>query len=103
MKNLEHNQANISTCMKNMETNQVNLGATLKNVKTQIEQVAIYVRENPPKFFLSDAEKNTKQCMVVTLRSGKELEKPKKIENEKEEVEKSNIEIEKEEGREEND
>ena len=30
MKNLEHNQANIGTCMKNMEINQVGLGTSQK-------------------------------------------------------------------------
>ena len=82
MKNQEHNQATISTCMKNMETNQVNLGASLKNVETQMGQLAQSMRENPSKASLSDTEKNLKQCMIVTLRSGKELEGPKKTVNE---------------------
>ena len=64
MKNMEHNQANIGTCMKNMETNQVNLGASLKIVETQMGQLAQSLRENPLKFFSSDIEKNPKQCML---------------------------------------
>ena len=86
MKILEHNQANIGTCMKNMETNQVNLGASLKNVKTQMGQLALSLKDNPSKSFLSDTEKNLKQCVVVTLRSEKELEEPNKIENGREQV-----------------
>ena len=78
MKNIEHNQANIDTCMKNIETNQVRLGASLKNLETQMGQLAQSFTENPPKSFPSDIEKNPKQCMVVTLRSGKELDEPKK-------------------------
>ena len=41
--------------------------------------------------------------MAVTLRSGKELEEPKKIENEREQVEESKIEVEEEKGRPKND
>ena len=70
--------------MKNMETNQVNLGASLKNVETQMRKLAQSLRDNPSKAFLSDIDKNPKQCMAVTLRSGKELEEPKKIVNEEE-------------------
>ena len=71
MKNLEHNQANIGTCIQNMETNQVGLGASLKNLETQMGQLAQSSRENSLKSFSSDTKKNPKQCMVVTLRSGK--------------------------------
>ena len=80
MKNLKHNQTNIGTCIKNMETNHVELGASLKNLETQMGQLAQSLRENPPKSFPSDTEKNLKQCMVITLRSGKELDEHKKDE-----------------------
>ena len=86
MKNLEHNQANIDTCMKNMETNQVNLGASLKNLETQIRLLAQSLRENPPKYILSDTKKNPNQCMAMTLRSGKDLDEPKKIEDDEKQV-----------------
>ena len=76
MKNMENNQASIKNCMKNMETNHANLGASLKNLETQVGQLAQYVREQPPKSFPSDTETNPKQCMAVTLRSGKELNEP---------------------------
>ena len=83
MKNLEHNQANMGTCMKNMETNQVGLGASLKNLETQMVQLAQSLRENPPKSFSSDTKKNSKKCMAITLRSGKELDEHKKSEKAK--------------------
>ena len=83
MKNMEHNQVNIGTCMKNSETNQANLGASLKNVETQMGQLD----QNPPKSFPSDIERNPKQCMAVTLRSGKELDEPKKVEKDEKQVE----------------
>ena len=94
MNNLEHNQANIGTCMKNMETNQVRLGASLKNLETHMGQLVQSLRENPPKFFLSDIEKNLKQCMTVTLRSGKTLDEPKKNEKTENQVEHRNMEVE---------
>ena len=102
MKNLKHNQENIGTCMKNMETNQTNLGVSLKNLEIQMGQLAQSWKENPSKCFSSDTEKNLKQCLVVTLRSKKELDEPKKIENDKEQANKKNIEIEEENGESEN-
>ena len=80
MKNLENNQTSIKTCMKSMETNQTNLGAYLKNLETQMGKLVQSVREQPPKSFPSDTETNPKQCMVVTLRSGKELNEPQNVE-----------------------
>ena len=91
MKNLEHNQANIGTCMKNMEINPVGFGASLKNLETEMGQLAQYLRKNPPKSFLSDTEKNSKQCMVVALRSGKEVNEPKKNEKTEKQVEQKKI------------
>ena len=40
-------------------------------------QLAQSVREQPPKSFPSDIKPNSKKCMVVILRSGKELSEPK--------------------------
>ena len=91
MKGLESVQATMGTCMKNLEINQANLGASLKNVETQMRQLALSLKENPPKSFPSDTKKNPKQCMVVTLRSGKELDEPQKKENEREQAEKNKI------------
>ena len=52
------------------------------------------MRENPLKSFPSDTEKNSKQCMVVTLRSGKELTEPKKSEKDESKWREKNLEIE---------
>ena len=73
--------------MNNMETNQTNLRASLKNMETQMGKLAQSVREHPLKSFPSNTETNPKQCMDVTLRSGKELEEPKKNSNEEEQSE----------------
>ena len=99
MKNLENNQANIGTCMKNMKRtclNQANLGASLKNLETQIGQLAQSVREHPPKSFPSNTKINPKQCMAVTLRSGKKLDEPKNAEKDETQVQQKNMEAEKE-------
>ena len=66
--------------MKNIETNQVGLGASLKNMETQVGQLTQSLKDNPPKSFPSDIQKNLKQCMSITLRSGKKLDEPKKSE-----------------------
>ena len=52
------------------------------------------MRKNPPKSFPSDTEKNPKQCLEVTLRSGKELDEPKKNEKTEKQMENKNLEIE---------
>ena len=69
-----------------METNQANLRASMKNVETQMGQLAQYVRGHPLKSFPSATENNPKQCMVVTLRSGKELDEPKNVEKDENQV-----------------
>ena len=86
MKNLENNQASIETCMKNKETNQANLGASLKILETQMGQLAQSMREQPLKSFPSNTKTNPKQCMDVTLRSGKELNEPQNVEKVEDQV-----------------
>ena len=53
---------------------QSNTNASLKNLETQIGQLALAMKNQPKDAFPSDTRKNPKDCMVVTLRSGKELE-----------------------------
>ena len=52
------------------------------------------LRENPPKSFPSNIEKNPKQCMAITLRSGKKLDEPKKKEKTEKQVQHKNQEVE---------
>ena len=91
MKNMENIQSTMGACMKNMETNQSNFNATVKNLETQLEQVAQSLKQISSKFFPSDTEKNSKECMAITLRSGKELDDffvvEKQIDVEKNDVE----------------
>ena len=70
----------------------------MKNVETQMGQLAQFVRGHSPKSFPSDTETNPKQCMVVTLRSGKELDEPKNVEKDENQVQWKILEVEKEKG-----
>ena len=66
---------------------QANTNASLKNMETQVGQLALVMQNLSKDVFQSDTKKNPKDCMTVTLRSGKELEERrnenKKIEEEK--------------------
>ena len=59
------------------------------------------MKESSSKSFPSDMENNPKDCMAITLRSGKELGDSKEVENEKVEIEKEEVKMNKEEKREE--
>ena len=48
--------------------------ASLKNLETQIGQLALNLQNQMKDAFPSDTKKNPKDCMVVQLRSGKDLE-----------------------------
>ena len=65
---------------------QVNTNASLKNLGTQVGQLAITMQNQSKDSFPSDTRKNPKDCMVVTQRSGRELDEKiveKDIEEEK--------------------
>ena len=52
---------------------QKNTSASLKNLGTQVGQLALSMPNQSKGTFLSDTEKNPKDCMAVQLRSGKEV------------------------------
>ena len=61
---------------------QANINASLKNLETQVGQLALDMQNQSKDAFPSDIWKNPKDCMVVTLRSGREIrEKRIKEEN----------------------
>ena len=66
---------------------QANTNASLKNLETQVGQLALAIQNQSKDVFPCDTKKNPKDCMVVTLRSGKEPEErrneKKKTEDEK--------------------
>ena len=53
---------------------QANTNASLKNLKTQVGQLALAMQNQSRDSFLSDTKKTPKDCIAVTLRSGKELQ-----------------------------
>ena len=66
-----------------METNQANMGASLKNLETQGGQLAHSMKDNSSISFSSDTKKNPKDCMAITLWSGKKLGNSKEAKNKK--------------------
>ena len=69
---------------------QANTNASLKNLETQVGQLALAMQNQSKDAFPSDTKKNPKDCMVVTLRSSKEL---KERENEKKTTEEKHTKI----------
>ena len=56
---------------------QANTNASLKNLETQVGQLALTIQNQSKDAFPSDIRKNPKDCVVVTLRSGREIESKK--------------------------
>ena len=53
---------------------QTNTNASLKNLEIQIGKLTQTMQKEPKDSFPSDTRKNPKDCMVVTLRSGRALD-----------------------------
>ena len=51
-------------------------------METQVGQLALSLKKQSKDTFPSDTQKNPKDCLVVTLRSGNELQERKKKEKE---------------------
>ena len=60
---------------------QANTNASLKNLETQVGQLALSMQNQYRDSFPSDTKKNPKDCMTITLRSGREFQKRKEEEN----------------------
>ena len=77
----------------NSQIFQKTTNASLKNLETQIGQLALNLQNQMKDAFPSDTKKNPKDCMAVTLRSGKDLdEKTEKDESNKGEESSNNAE-----------
>ena len=63
---------------------QENINDSLKNLEIQIEQLALTMHNQSKDSFPSDTRKNPRDCMALTLRSGRELEERR---NEKKDTE----------------
>ena len=57
-----------------------NTNASLKKLETQVGKLAVNMLNQSRDFFPSDTKKNPKDCMALTLRSGKELQERKEAE-----------------------
>ncbi|XP_062103914.1 uncharacterized protein LOC133815042 [Humulus lupulus] len=64
------------TRLNNIETHCTNMGATMKTLETQVGQLANTMKNQMSRCFPSVTEKIPKECNVITLRSGKELDAP---------------------------
>ena len=70
----EQKFAELGATATNFKVFQNTTNATLKNLETQVGQLALTLQSQKKDAFPSDTKKNPKDCMVVQLRSGKELE-----------------------------
>ena len=66
---------------------QANTNDSLKNFETQVGQLALAMQNKSRDFFPSDTKKNPKDCMAITMRSGKELQEREETEKKKNEAE----------------
>ena len=73
----EHKFADLAAFQANTTMFQANTNASLKNLETQVGQLALAMPNQSKDAFPSDTRKNLKDCMVVTLRSGREIESRK--------------------------
>ena len=78
----EQKFADLETFQVNTTAFQANTNASLKNSETQVGQLALAMQNQFKDAFPGDIRKNPKDYMVVTLRSGREIESRK--ENKKE-------------------
>ena len=82
----EQKFAELEASNTNSQIFQKTTNASLKNLETQIGQLALNLQNQMKDAFPNDTNKNPKDCMVVQLRSGKELEeKTEKDESNEEE------------------
>ena len=79
----EQKFAELAAFQANINVFQANINDFLKNLETQVGQVALAMQNQSKDAFPSDTKKNPKDCMVVTLRSGRELESRKEDEQKK--------------------
>ena len=66
--------AKLAAFQENITVFQANTNAALKNLETQVGKLTLAMQNHPKDAFPSETRKNPKDCIVVTLRSGRELE-----------------------------
>ena len=73
----EHKFTELVAFQANKNVYQANTNASLKNLETQGGQLALVMQNQSKDAFPSDIKKNPKECMMVTLRSRREIESRK--------------------------
>ena len=86
----EHKFTELAVFQANTTVFQANTNTSLKNMETQVGLPTLAMQNQSRDFFPSDAKKNPKDCRVVTLRSGKELQGSEEVEKKKNEAENEN-------------
>ena len=79
----EQKFAELATFQANTTMFLDNTNASLKNLETQVGQLALAMQNQSMDAFLSDTRKNLKDCMAVTLISGREIERKREEEKKK--------------------
>ena len=73
----EHKFAELAAFQENTTLFQANTDASLKNLEVQVGQLAPNMQNKSRDSFPSDTKKNPKDCMEISLKSGRELHKRK--------------------------
>ena len=69
----EQNFVELAAFQANINVFQANTNAFLKNLETQVGQLALSMQNQHRDSFPNDTKNNPKECMKITLISGKEL------------------------------
>ena len=69
----EQKFAELAVFQSNTTVFQENKNASLKNLETDVGQLTQNLQNRSRDSFPSDTKKNPKDCMAITLRSGKEV------------------------------
>ena len=80
----EHKLSDLEAFKSDIQVFQKNTSASLKNLETQVGQLALNMPNQSKGTFLSDTQKNPKDCMAIQLRSGKEVGNDNKKEKKEE-------------------
>ena len=75
----EQKRSTLEAFKSDTQVFQKNASASLKNLETQVGQLALNMSHQSKGTFLSDTQKNPKDCMVVQLRSGQQQQERKEI------------------------
>ena len=87
----EHKFAKLAAFQENTIVFQANTNASLKNLETQIGKLALNMQKQSKDSVPSESRKDTRECMAVLLRSGRELDE-RRVEK-KDTVEENYVEI----------